>query len=215
MLKHPESTPTSTPVPLLPVLCIQTQEGLTEPLRTPKQQGREAGQTEATQMLAQAEQAKGAALTQGEIRDALHPLLMARLEDVKTKEKPQEWWNGWYSGAIETCFEAERQAAPEPSEEVADFQVEVVLVPGSLPFRKAVIETESLHDLKMGIECGQEYAVELRDEPAPLSSHDLACLFAETINSEEVAEAYSVGFLLGVVDGLLRARKTYPRGGAQ
>jgi hypothetical protein len=88
-----------------------------------------------------------------------------------------------------------------------------VALPGplTLTFRRAVIETESIDDLDDGIICGQVSCVDhAYYEDAVLSTHKLSLLFAETINSGE-GEAFTVGFIIGVVDALLRARKTYPR----
>jgi hypothetical protein len=74
-----------------------------------------------------------------------------------------------------------------------------------------MIETESVHDLKLGILRGQDAFVDLQYERDSISSHDLAYYFTDTVNSSE-PEAFNVGFIVGLVDALLRARKTYPRG---
>ena len=212
MLNYTENTHVSTNVPPLPVLHIQNQECVTEPLpEMTKKLGREAGQADARQVLAQAEQHKGTPLTEREMREATHPLFMARLEEVETSDKPKEWYNGWCCGYIQALLDAERTAVPEPPTSMADLQPDVLLVAGSVPIRRAVIETESVDDLRIGIVCGQDSYVDQSYENASIKSHDLACLFAETINSDET-EAFNVGFIVGLVDALLRARKTYPRG---
>jgi hypothetical protein len=77
----------------------------------------------------------------------------------------------------------------------------------TVTIRRAVIETESIDLLNSGIICG----VDLLYENSSITSKDLADLFAQTMDSDE-PEALNVGFILGVVDTLLRARKTYPRG---
>jgi hypothetical protein len=212
MLNYTESTHSSTPVPFLVVPCIKEPEALTEPLpETAKQQGREVGQADARQVLARAKQHKGAPLTKPEMQEAAYPLVMARLEEVETSDKPKEWYNGWGCGYMQALLDAERTAAPEPPTSMANLQPEVLLVAGSVPIRRAVIETESIDDLRFGIVCGQDCYVDLSSENSSIRSHDLACLFAETMESSE-PEAYNVGFVVGVVDALLCARKTYPRG---
>jgi hypothetical protein len=145
------------------------------------------------------------------MREAIHPLFMARLEEVRTSDKLREWYNGWCCGYTQALLDAERTAAPEPSTSMADLQPDVLPVAGTVPIRRAVIETESVDDLRLGIVCGQDSYVDFRNGNASMKSHDLARLFAETINSEET-EAFNVGFIVGVVDALLCARKTYPRG---
>ena len=209
MMNYIENTHSSTHVPSLPVLCIQNQELATEPRPVPtKQQGHEAGQADARRVLAEAEQSKGAPLTEREMREAIHPLFMARLEESKTSNKGQAWYHGWCQGYILALLEAERQAKPLPG---TDLQEEVVPVPGTLTFRKAVIQTESMDDLKPGILCGQDCFVDLHCENPSITSKQLAMLFIEFMSSDE-PEPFNVGFLMGFVDALLRARKTYPLG---
>ena len=66
---------------------------------------------------------------------------------------------------------------------MANLQPDVLLVAGTVPFRKAVIETESSHDLTEGIICGQVSGVDLNYENASITSHDLAHLFTETMEN--------------------------------
>jgi len=47
-------------------------------------------------------------------------------------------------------------------------------------------------------------------ESLSITRHGLAYIFVDTMNSGE-PEAFNVGFLIGLVDALLRARKTYSR----
>jgi hypothetical protein len=148
MLNYTESTHVSTNVPLA-VLCTQSQERITEPLpEITKQQGREAGQAEAHQVLAQAKQHKGAPLTKPEMREAAYPLVMARLEEVETSDKPRAWYNGWCYGYMQALLDAERTAAPEPALSMADLQPEVLLVAGSVPIRHATwfVKTQALYN---------------------------------------------------------------------
>ncbi len=102
----------------------------------------------------------------------------------------------------------QQQVPPLP---VANPQPELLLGAGTLTFRRATIETESMDDLDDGIICGQVSGVDLLCEEVPLTSKHLAPLFTETMQSGE-PEAFNVGFIVGLVDALLRARKTYPHG---
>ena len=102
----------------------------------------------------------------------------------------------------------QRKGVPLPA---TDLQEERAPVAGTHTFRKAVIETESRDDLRLGILCGQDCFVDLHSENASITSNHLAALFIETMKSDE-PEPFNVGFLVGFVDALLRARKTYPRG---
>jgi len=140
MLNYTENAHVSTNVPPLPVLCIQNQEGVTEPL----------------------------------------PEMI------------------------------QKQGQPKPPIQSTDPQPEVLSALETLTFRKAVIETECPTELRKGIVCGQACSVDLIHEA--VTSKDLAHLFAETMNSSDEPEAFNVGFIIGMIDALLRARKTYPRG---
>jgi hypothetical protein len=105
------------------------------------------------------------------------------------------------------CIE-QPKAAPEPPG--ANMQPEVLPVAGIIAIRRATIETENAHDLNEGIICGQESYVDHSYDFSSLTSHDLARLILETMQRDE-SEAFHMGFLIGLVDALLRARKTYPR----
>jgi hypothetical protein len=102
------------------------------------------------------------------------------------------------------CIE-QSKAAPS-----ADTQPEALPVTGIIAIRRATIETENVHDLNEGILYGQEAYVDHSYDLSSLTSRDLACLIAKTMQCDE-SEAFKVGFLIGLVDALLRARKTYPR----
>jgi hypothetical protein len=98
-----------------------------------------------------------------------------------------------------------------PPTRSTDLQPNVLPVPGTFAFRKAVIETESVEELSEGIVCGQACLIDLMSENPSLTSKHLARLFIEIMCSNE-PEAFNVGFLMSLVDALLRARKTYPHG---
>ena len=73
-----------------------------------------------------------------------------------------------------------------------------------------MIATNNADGFLTGIECGQACYVE---EDYPITSKVLVDLCAEVVdNVDDLAEDYLIGFLVGYLDALLRARKTYPRG---
>ena len=62
----------------------------------------------------------------------------------------------------------------------------------------------------VGIECGHVCYIE---EDYPVTSAVLAALFAEVVDhDDDLPEDYRIGFIVGFLDAILHARKTYPRG---
>lgn len=85
---------------------------------------------------------------------------------------------------------------------------------GIVTFRKAVIATNNAEGFLTGIECGQACGQACYvDEDYPITSKVLVDICAEVVdNAGDLPEDHLIGFLVGYLDALLRARKTYPRG---
>jgi hypothetical protein len=213
MMNYTENTHSSTPVPLSPVSRVDNQQPIIEELaELALQNGRKVGRTDAKRVLTQAEQRKGARLTRAEMREAISPLCVARLQEAKTGDKPEIWYTGWHQGYMHIYLDAEQRAESEPVAPQTDVQRDPVpVVLGTTFFRRAVIQTEDMDELALGIVCGQESGVDLQHDQAFITTNDLAAVFFDTVNCSE-PEPFTVGFLIGFVDALLRARKTYPHG---
>ena len=83
----------------------------------------------------------------------------------------------------------------------------------SVPVRNARIQVASPEAFVDSFVCEQALMVDERSEPAPpLTNKALFGLFADVLCNTEMPESQRAVFVLGLVDALLRDRKTYPAG---
>lgn len=96
------------------------------------------------------------------------------------------------------------------AEDITSSSTTIPSLPGTVTFRKAVIETEHPADFLMGIECGQACFV---GKGTLITRQMLTKLCLELIEGDEdIPKAYYMGYLVGFIDALLHARKAYPCG---
>jgi hypothetical protein len=188
-------------VPLSSSLAITPEES--------REQGRRAGRAEATEMLAQAELAKGAPLTKSEVLACYEARFFEQMKQDYREEPARSFADGWWPGFVEVCIQA-RDAAPEPTTMIEPEPVglEPEPVAGTVNFRQAQIETDDMEEFTKGIECGQACYVE---DGLPLTTQSLFTLFAGAIDADD-PQAYNIGFIIGHVDALCRNRKLAPCG---
>ena len=171
--------------------------------------GQHAGRAEAIEMLAQARQAKGEALTKSEILDCYGARFTEYLKQDALSEPARSFSDGWGQGFVEVCMQA-RDAAPEPATLIdgAPVDLEPEPVAGTVTFRQARIATDDVEELTKGIECGQSCFVEDRTFQE-MTTRSLADLFAGALDADD-PEAYNIGFIIGYADALCRDRKIAP-----
>lgn len=174
-----------------------------------REQGQRAGRAEATEVLSQAEVAKGEPLTKSEVMECYGARFKDHMKQNPFDEATRYFSEGWYQGCIEVCIQA-RDAAPEPAPfvEPAPVEVEPEPVTGTVNFRQAQIETDDMEEFTRTIACGRACFVE---DGLELSTQSLFTLFAGAIDADD-PEAYNIGFIIGHVDALFRNLKTAPAG---
>lgn len=115
-----------------------------------------AGRLEAQELLAQAEQRKGAVLTKREVRQEYSKRFTSRMEQDDRGKLPRLWFDGWCRGFVDICIQAEHAAPDEPIEPPPI--VATVLI----RFRQAAIEVDQDNgDFWEGIVLGQTCFAEM------------------------------------------------------
>jgi hypothetical protein len=165
--------------------------------------GRDAGRVEALQLLDQARQ-NGEPLTEQEVANVYAQqnafmLRLAEAEEAKHNGTSRDWLHGWFQGFVDEFVQAKKHA------------VAPVVTRTVVKFRQALIDVDNAEEFESGIVCGQASQV---DEDSHITAegilHEFACEINNTDEDDDVPLSFRVGFLLGRVDALLRARKTYP-----
>lgn len=182
------------------------------PVVTPeeaREQGQQAGRAEAAEMLAQAELAKGEALTKPDVLSCYGARFTEYLKQDHREEPARSISDGWYQGFAEVCLQA-RDATPEPATLIDDVPVDFEPEPvaGTVTFRQARITTDDVEEFTKGIECGQSCFVEDRTFQE-MTTRSLASLFAGAIDADD-PETYNIGFIIGYADALCRDLRIAP-----
>jgi hypothetical protein len=180
------------------------------------QRGLDAGRAEAREALAQAEAAKGEALTRAEIMACYQPRFTEHMLRYERGEVSAPFSDGWRQGYVEAIFAAHDAAPAEISvrREASELMEpeEPFVVAATVRFRQAAIRTDDADEFAKGIECGQTCFVGDRlIEDQAITTRSLADLFVGALEADD-PEAYNIGFIVGYIDALCRARKTYPGG---
>jgi hypothetical protein len=186
---------------------------MSSPALTPEaaqQLGQDAGMAEAKRLLDQAQQRKGEALNKDEIRKEYAARFNARMKAHDQHQPPQpcldRWFYGWCQGFAYEIVKAQHAAPAAP--------VAIVTVPEptrtTAKFRQALIEVDDPEEFQKGVMCGQVSYVD--DDNQPATAQGILQVITHEIENadQETPIDFQVGFLLGRIDALLHARKTYP-----